>query len=296
MKKSLYPLLILSFFALTALRSDKPAYQIFTSKGKSADYDKMLKVALSSDIVLFGEIHNNPVCHWLEYELMRDIYQEKKSDLVLGAEMFETDNQLLVNEYITKRIRKKDFESEAKLWPNYKNDYAALIDFAREKGLKFVATNVPRRFAAMVNQNGFEGLDSLLGIERGMIAPLPIHYDSTLTGYQSMRKSIGNDMPAHTSANLPKAQAIKDATMANLILKNISENKTTFLHFNGAYHSDNYEGIVWYINDYLKRTNFELKILTISCVEQDTLEVLSKENLGKADFIICIPESMTRSN
>jgi len=294
MKKSLYSLLILSFFTLTALRSDKPAYKIFTPKGKFADYSDMLKAALSSDLVLFGEIHANPICHWLEYELMRDIYQVKKYDLVLGAEMLETDNQLLVNEYIMKRIRKKDFESEAKLWPNYKNDYAALIDFARDKGLKFIATNVPRRFAAMVNQNGFEGLDSLLGIERGMMAPLPIHYDSTLAGYQSMRKNIGDDMPAHVSENLPKAQALKDATMAHFIMKNISENKTTLLHFNGAYHSDNYEGIVWYVNDYLKRTNFPLKTLTISCVEQDTIEVLSKENLGKADFIICIPNSMTR--
>lgn len=296
MKKSLYLLLILSLFALTALKSDKPAYKIFTPKGKSADYSDMLKAALSSDLVLFGEIHNNPICHWLEYELMRDIYQEKKSDLVLGAEMFETDNQLLVNEYITKRIRKKDFETEAKLWPNYKTDYASLIDFAREKGCKFVATNVPRRFAAMVNQNGFEGLDSLLGIERGMMAPLPIHYDSTLAGYQWMRENIGSNMPGHTGANLPKAQALKDATMAHFIMKNISENQTTFLHFNGAYHSDNYEGIVWYVNDYLKRTNFPLKMVTISCVEQDTLEDLSKENLGKADFIICIPKSMTRTN
>jgi len=147
-----------------------------------------------------------------------------------------------------------------------------------------------------VNQNGFEGLDSLLGIERGMMAPLPIHYDSTLAGYESMRKNIGNDMPAHASANLPKAQALKDATMAHFIMKNIAENQTTFLHINGAYHTDNYEGIVWYVNDYLKRTNFPLKILTISCVEQDTISVLSKENIGKADFIICIPNSMTRVN
>jgi len=296
MKYLLYPFLIFSFFFLTSLRSDKPAYKIFSQKGKSVDYSDLLKAALSSDLVIFGEIHNNPICHWLEYELMRDLYQEKKSDLVLGAEMFETDNQLLINEYTSKKIRKKDFESEAKLWSNYKTDYAPLVDFAREKGLKFIATNVPRRFAAMVNQYDFVGLDSLFAVERGMMAPLPIHYDSTLTGYQSMIKNIGNDMPAHMSLNLPKAQALKDATMAYLILKNISENKTTFLHFNGTYHSENQEGIVWYVNDYLKRTNMPLKIVTIASVEQDSLDMLLKENYGKADFIICIPKSMTKSN
>ena len=296
MKKTLLPLLILSFLSLTALRSDKPAYVVYTIKGKSADYGDILKAALSSDLILFGEMHNNPVCHWLEFELMRDLYNEKKSNLVLGAEMFETDNQLLVSEYTGKRIRKKDFESEAKIWPGYKNNYAPLLDFARENGIKFIATNVPRRFAAMVNQKGFEGLDSLLGIERGMMAPLPIHYDSTLNGYASIKKNMGNEIPAHLSANLPKAQALKDATMAHFIMKNMAENKTTFLHFNGSYHSDNFEGIVWYVNDYLKRTNFPLRILTISCVEQDTVGVLSKENLGKADFIICIPSSMPKTN
>jgi len=295
-KKSLYPVLILLFIILTSLRSDKPAYQIFSQKGKSANYSDLLKAALSSDLVIFGEIHNNPICHWLEYELMLDLYQEKRSDLVLGAEMFETDNQLLINEYTSKKIRKKDFESEAKLWSNYRTDYAALVDFAREKGLNFIATNVPRRFAAMVNQYGFEGLDSLLAVERGMMAPLPIHFDSTLAGYQSIRKNIGNEMPAHLSPNLAKAQALKDATMAYLILKNIVENKTTFLHFNGSYHSENYEGIVWYVNDYIKRTNIPLKTLTIACVEQDSPEMLLKENHGIADFIICIPKSMTRSN
>jgi uncharacterized iron-regulated protein len=296
MKKTLYPLLILAFFSLTALRSDKPAYVIYTQKGKVADYGDLLKAALSSDLILFGEMHNNPLCHWLEYELMRDLYDAKKPNLVVGAEMFETDNQLLVNEYVSKRIRKKDFESEAKLWPGYKNNYAPLLDFARENGIKFVATNVPRRFAAMVNQKGFEGLDSLLGIERGMMAPLPIHYDSTLAGYASIQKNIGGEMPAHLSANLPKAQALKDATMAHFIMRNMDEKKTTFLHFNGAYHSDNFEGIVWYVNDYLRRTNFPLRLLTISCVEQDTVTTLSKENIGKADFIICIPTSMPKTN
>jgi len=295
MRISAVILSLLMLCSLSAMRSDKPAYLVYTAKGKTADYGDILKQARSSDLIFFGELHNNPICHWLEYELTRDLYQDKQKKLVLGAEMLETDNQLLVTEYITKKIRKKDFEAEAKLWPNYKTDYAPLLDFAREKGLKFVATNIPRRFAAIVNLHGFEGLDSLLASERGLIAPLPIKYDSTLNSYQSMTKAAGDEMPAHMSANLPKAQAIKDATMAHFILKNGMENQTTFLHFNGAYHTDDYEGIVWYVRNYLKRTNFPLKIMTISCVEQDTLENLSAENQGKADYIICIPSSMTKT-
>ena len=98
-----------------------------------ADYKELLKAASEADIVFFGELHDNSLCHWLELELTKDLYEARKEKLVLGAEMFETDNQLLVNEYVTQFIRKKDFEAEAKLWPNYRTDYAPLVDFAREK-------------------------------------------------------------------------------------------------------------------------------------------------------------------
>jgi uncharacterized iron-regulated protein len=292
MKKFLYaiPVILLLF---TAARSDKPAYRIFNVKGHSADYDDLLKAAKKADIILFGEIHSNPICHWLELQLTKDLYEAKKEKLVLAAEMFERDNQLILNEYLQKLIRKKDFEAEAKLWGNYKTDYAPLVDFAREKGLKFIAANVPRRFAAVVNAKGFEGLDSLNALERTLVAILPIKYDPEMECYKKMKEMMG-DSPAHKTDNLPKAQALKDATMAEYILKN-GYDPYTVLHFNGSYHSDNHQGIVYYLNEINKKTSETLNILTISTVEQDTIEDLSKENLGKGDFIICVPTDMTKS-
>lgn len=284
-----------SFIFLVAAKSDKPAYKLFNVKGKVVDYEDLLKEAKKADIIFFGEMHDNPICHWLELELTKDLYKEKKNKLILGAEMFETDNQLLLKEYINKMIRKKDFEAEAKLWKNYATDYAPIVDFAREKGIKFVATNIPRRFAAIVNLKGFEGLDSINANERGMIATLPIKFNPELDCYKKMKEMMGGDAGgAHNSDNIVKAQAIKDATMAHFILKNGMEGMT-FLHFNGSYHSDNYQSIVWYIRDYNKRNEFDLKILTISSVEQGSPEELDEKNIGLADFIICTPEDMTKT-
>jgi hypothetical protein len=98
----------------------------------------------------------------------------------------------------------------------------------------------------------------------------------------------------HASQNLPKAQALKDATMAWFIFKNLQIGET-FLHFNGSYHSDNHESTVWYLNEYNKRTATPLNIITISTVEQENLSKLDEENQGKADFIICIPADMTKT-
>src|SRR5512138_1285275 len=280
--------------AMTAARGDKPAYAVFNAKGRSVEYKDILKSAGEADIILFGELHDNPICHWLEIELAKDLYAEKSANLVLGAEMFEIDNQLLLKEYTTKFIRKKDFEAEAKLWPNYKTDYAPLVDFARDKALKFIATNIPRRYAAIVNYKSFQGLDSINAYQRGMIAPLPIKYDSTLECYKSIGSAAGPGDAMHGSMHLGEAQAMKDATMAYFIIKNWEKGQT-FLHYNGSYHSDNFQGINWYLEVYGKRLPYLPKILTISCVEQDTLTELSKENSGKADFIVVIPSSMTKT-
>jgi uncharacterized iron-regulated protein len=295
MKSKILLLVLASFIIIVAAKSDKPAYKLFNNKGKIVDYEDLLKEAKKADIIFFGEMHDNPICHWLELELTKDLYNEKKEKLILGAEMFEIDNQLLLKEYISKMIRKKDFEAEAKLWKNYTTDYAPIVDFAREHGIKFVATNIPRRFAAIVNLKGFEGLDSINAYQRGMIAPLPIKFNPELDCYKKMKEAMGGDAGgAHSSDNIVKAQAIKDATMAHFILKNGMEGMT-FLHFNGSYHSDNYQGIVWYIKEYNKRNEFDLKILTISSVEQGSPEELDEENMGLADFILCTPEDMTKT-
>jgi uncharacterized iron-regulated protein len=94
----------------------------------------------------------------------------------------------------------------------------------------------------------------------------------------------------HANPNLPKAQAIKDATMAYFILQNWSKGKQV-LHFNGSYHTDNYCGIVWY----LKQMNKDLRIMTISSVCQDQLDSLKKESEGTGDYIIAVDEDMTKT-
>jgi len=287
MKTKLTFILMLVVFA--SFMSDKPAYKIYNAKGEASDYDKMIADVMKADIVLFGEQHNNPISHWLQLELTTDAYKTKKEKLVLGAEMYEADNQLLLNEYLSGKISDKSFKDEAKFWPNDATDYKPLLDFAKKNHLNFVASNVPRRYAAVVNKKGFEALDSLDAEAKKFMAPLPIKYDPELKCYKDMLQ-MGAMGGSHTSANLPKAQALKDATMAYFINKNFSKGNL-FIHFNGAYHSDNFLSIGWY----LKQINPDFKIVTISCVEQEDVSSLEKESQNLADYIICIPQTMTKT-
>jgi uncharacterized iron-regulated protein len=287
MKKHLWILgLSMIFFAF---KTDKPSYQLFNQAGKAIKYAKMVKQMEDADIIMFGELHNNPICHWLQLELTKDLHAKKGRSLILGAEMFESDNQLIIDEYFSDFYKSNKFEAEARLWPNYKTDYKPLLEYARENELKFVASNVPRRYASMVHKKGFESLEELPEDSKRYLPDLPISYDPELPGYKQMIDMM-KDM-GHANPNLPKAQALKDATMAHFILLNFEKGKQ-FIHFHGTYHSNNYEGIVWY----LMQAKQDLKILTIASVEQADIEKLEEDNVNLANFILVVDEDMTKTH
>ncbi len=283
---------ILILIILASAKLDKPAYVIYNKEGKSQKYRQLLDGLSDADIILFGEIHNDPIAHWLELSVEKDLFNRGKS-LLLGSEMFEADEQLILDEYMEEIIPVTNFEKEAKLWDNYRTDYKPLLDFAREKKIKWIATDIPRRYAAIVSRKGFAGLDSLSGEAKKYIAPLPVAYDPDLPCYKNMRDMMDMHTQAGMSFNpdyFSEAQAIKDATMAYFILKNYNKGQC-FLHFNGAYHSNNFEGIVWY----LKKADPSLRILTVNVVEQDDPEKLEEANKNSADYIIAVPSDMTKT-
>lgn len=290
MKKRNHILLLLLVFTLVSFRSDKPAYQLFNSNGKQVKYKKLLRDARQADVVFFGELHNNPISHWLQLELTKDMFQKKDGMIMLGAEMFEADNQLLLDEYLRGDITRENFEAQSRLWKNYKTDIAPLVEFAKENEISFIASNIPRRYASMVFRGGFEALDTLTDEAKSFIAPLPVIYNPELPGYKNML----NMMAGHggePNENFPKAQAIKDATMAWFIHENMEDEKL-FIHFNGTYHTNNYEGILWYLN--LLRP--EVQMLTIATLEAEPSRRLAEDKRGVADYIISVPPAMTKTH
>ena len=277
--------IIITLLAVHLAHAQMPAYTIYASDGKPRNFEKMANAARGAQVVLFGEHHDDPIAHWLQLRLAKSLSEHKK--LVIAAEMLETDNQQAVDRYLTGEYTAKQLDSAARLWPNFKTDYKPIVDFAKEKKLRVIASNVPRRYASQVYKGGFEALSALPDQEKSYMPPMPIAYDPNLPGYVRMMKEMGG----HGGDNLPKAQALKDATMAWSILRSLPQDGV-LLHLNGTYHSDNHEGIGWY----LRRENPRLKITTIATVSQDNVESLEAVHRGLADYIIVTPSDMTRTH
>jgi uncharacterized iron-regulated protein len=285
-------LLLLPLLAL-APAGDRPAYRLFTAQGAPADYDQMLAQLAQADVVLFGEQHNDPIAHWLEVQIAKDLAKLKgPGKLVLGLEMFERDVQLLLAGYAAGTVPDSAFERQSRPWPNYATDYRPLLRVARQAHLPVVATNAPRRYAQQVARGSLTALYQLPAAEKSYLAPLPLSVDFNLPGYKNMAAMFGGDASAHGGGarHIIEAQALKDATMAYAIRTSLAPGQT-LLHLNGSYHSDHHDGIV----AYLRAAKPPLRIKTLSVVSQGQLQQLDKENVALADYLIVVPEDMTKT-
>lgn len=281
-------ILILSLFGFSLVSfTQNQAYQIYNAKGKKVKESKFLKAVAPKQFVFFGEYHDNPISHWLQLEVTRNMHAIAGQNLVLSFEMFERDQQELVNAFLDSTITEKAFEDSCRLWPNYKTDYKPLMLLAKNNSLDVIAANVPRKYANKVFKYGRAALDSLSAEELTWMASRDFPVDSTLSQYAALLE-MGQHMGG---SGLMLAQAFKDATMAKFILLGLDP-KAHVIHYNGAYHSDFYQGTVWYV----KQANPTAEIVTISTVSQADVTKLLAENKGRADFIICVDEDMTSTH
>jgi uncharacterized iron-regulated protein len=293
MKQLSIILILLCLFQTSQLFSqDKPAYVIYTANGKKTTFEKLVESTENKELILFGEFHDNPISHWLQLELTKEMYAEVGSNLQLGFEMFEQDQQVLLSQYLLGDLTAKQFKDTMRLWPNYETDYAPIIDFAKTNKLFCVASNVQRKYASLLFKKGRKALDTLSLTIKSQMAPIDFIVDTTLSQYKEVY-TMGGHMGVNMGKNMVESQAFKDATMAQFIMANPGRKEgSVHLHFNGAFHSDFHQGILWYVQQ--KQTN--MRVLTISTVTQEDVRKLDKEHLGRADFIICVPESMTRTH
>src|SRR5690554_615340 len=274
----------------TTTAQNKHAYQLINSAGQLAIYDEMIGDLVQSDMVFFGEYHDNPISHWLQLEMSESFYKIKGDSLFLGAEMFESGNQLVLDEYIEGLYDHSKMTPEiTQLWSNYKTDYKPLVEFAKEKGLRFIATNIPRRYAAMINKMGIEALEKLSPDALALIGPdLEKYFDPTVKAYAEMADKMGGHVPENM-LNIQTAQAAKDATMAHFSLLNFNPGDLLF-HFEGSYHSNYDQGIIWWINQIQPGLNIK-SITTVTEKEWDKLTDDEKATI--ANYIIVVADNMT---
>ena len=289
MKNIFIAILLISSSVINA--QNFKAYQFYDKKGKEIKTEKLVKELADYDVVFFGENHNSSINHWLQLKITEALFEKKNGQLILGAEMFERDNQSQLNQYLSGKFDAKTLKDSARLWNNFATDYKPLVDFAKDKKLNFIATNIPRKYASQTSKEGLESLNNLNEKEKSYIAQLPIKVTLDTPGYPEMKAMMGDHADGTKVMNFISAQATKDATMAESILKNLQAGKT-FIHYNGNYHSKEFGGIYWYIKQ--KNPNLKMAVISVFESENPELKIPEKEYIP-TDFNLIIPADMTKT-
>ncbi|OQX70611.1 MAG: hypothetical protein B6D62_04175 [Candidatus Cloacimonas sp. 4484_275] len=291
MKKIIIILIILNI--ITILRgNDNMEYLIFDSEtGSRLTLDELSEKLQNYDVIFFGELHDDVLIHKLEAEILPFLY-EKNNNLLISLEMFERDVQPFLDRYLMGEISEKEFLANSRPWPNYKTDYRPIIEFAKEHNLPVLAANIPRRYAAMLNKQGYEKLKKLPESERKYFAEKLVVLDDEYKKrfFETMKSNMGikGELPEtkkNMLQNFYAAQCIKDDTMAESIneyLKNHSQTKV--IHFNGDFHSNSHLGTA----QKLALLNPSLKIGVIApIIIPDNEELKFPKNAKKeGDFLI----------
>lgn len=283
--------LILTFCPLlTVAQINTTDYVIYDTKQKRVVDINQLSIGLkNADIIFFGEEHNDPAGHYIQLELLKNLYVANSKALTLSLEMFETDVQLVLDEYLSGHISQKSFIKDSRAWKNY-DDYKPLIEFAKTNKLQVIAANAPARYTNLVTRNGLQALDSLLAESKKWLPPLPIN-----TAMGKYYENFKSAMAEHGigSMHIYQSQNLWDATMAYSIqrqLKKLPESK--IFHINGRFHSDEGLGVF----ERVTKSNPQEKLISISCFSDSSYKNPEwKKFTHLADYVIIANPALKRT-
>jgi len=272
------------FLSLPAFTQDSMSahYKIYDTRTKQIiTIDKIVADMADADVLFFGEEHNDSAGHYLENKIFRALHAQFGDKIVLSMEMFETDGQLALNEYLLGFINEDRFARDVRLWSNYK-DYRPMIEYSKQNKIPVIAANPPRRYVNLVTRRGTGSLDSLSKDAKKFLPPLPF---DTLTGrYREKFMDIMKGSPASTSQNIYYSQSLWDAGMAYSIHSFLKKNKgKKVFHCVGGFHTEEKLGTA----AQLQMRNKKLRILNIASFSDASFNNPDWEKFSyKGDYII----------
>jgi uncharacterized iron-regulated protein len=320
----------------TVAEEEKPDYEehfrVFTGEGQPASFQDIVDAMAKADAVLVGEIHTDPVGHWLEAELFKSALEMvgagqgsgARRRVALSMEMFETDVQHILDEYLQDVIPESQFISSARPWEHYDADYRGMVELAKATGVPVLAANAPRRYVNRVTRLGPSSLADLSEFALSTLPPLP--YPPPTDAYRGEWTSLmmgmvmepqcpapeeteeapahgppATDAPSGPPAGMPshggsfmenglQAQTLWDASMAHTITTFLDANQGGLvLHMVGGFHVQNFTGIPEKVQFYRPGTR---SLVVHMDLAEDIESFDPEEHTGRGDFVILTDQAL----
>lgn len=257
-------------------------YQLLDNEYRPISLPQLSSSLADSNVIFIGEFHSNHASHLLEMQLLTKLFEQNQQanrPTILSMEMFNRDQQTILDNYLANNIGERYLIEKAPAWKNYKASYRPLVEFAKHHKLQVIAANAPADIVRCIGRQGLNYLKKLNTAEKSLIAKKPIeninNYDTKFFKFMS----ASNHTPTARQKSAYLAQLTRDNTMAESIQKVLQQNPSAqILHLNGNFHSEDQLGTV----GALKKLMPELKINVITAVHQGKID--EKKGIAKDDF------------
>jgi len=275
--------------ATTELPALKHAYDfhiIDTQHQQPLSVHQLTKQLTDYDVVFIGEFHGNHASHLVQMRLVSELHQ-LRPEQTLSLEMFNRDQQTILNRYLDGEIGEIYLTRKAPAWHNYVASYRPLVEYAKQHFIPVVAANASADIVRCIGREGKPYLDKLSEQERAYVAQSPfIDNEAYRTRYMEFLEKA-RKLSDEDKEKSYLAQLSRDNTMAESIYQARLETPgAQIIHLNGSFHSDFYLGTV----ASLKARDQSLKIAVISpvMVEDANQSSYSDEDLSLGQYIYLV--------
>ncbi len=231
-------------------------------QGRFVDEASLDDAVDGADLVLLGEVHDNPDHHVLQARLVRAIVASGRRP-ALALEMLTSDLQPALDAARAKTPREPDHLAPVWKeggWPDF-DLYRPILAAGLEAGLPLVAANLPRGEARALVTKGIEAADPQLRqrLEGGpVLAP-----EAVEALRKQMMASHCGEFPESMMDPMILAQRARDATMAARLVAAAKESGGGIL-VTGEGHATAHDVPAW-----LARDAPGMKVVTLTFVEVD---------------------------
>ena len=252
-----------------------PGYYSSKNLQKLTQID-ILEQFRDKQVLILGEEHDDEEGHREKANLYQSLFKELKPSLSL--EMFETDQQIILDEFSSGILEGKQISRETRVWNQFERDYLPLLEIAKANKVRILGANAPRRYTRIASRGGLPALEKLNSEAKSFLPPLYMIKAFTQPEYEAkFNATMGGHSGGTNSFFL--AQELWDTCMAHTIATHVANTGNQVVHVNGRFHSDEGMGVAYR----LRKLGF--RVLTISMFPYRKEPVESLQKVGDILYI-----------
>ena len=180
-------------------------------RAEIATLERLQSQMASSDVVLLGEIHDNPRHHELRAQLLREPALKQRNVVV---EHLDAGQVVGAGDKLLSRLEQAGFDATGWQWPLHQPLFAAALD----QGMTVYGGNLPRDQSRAVFKSRGNNLGAAL---QALLLHAPLSDDSLAALRREIDEGHCGALPAMMFEGMMAVQRARDASMADEVMQHL---------------------------------------------------------------------------